>query len=154
MTPARVVVRGVKDLTRKLSAYSAKLLTPALMWEEIKAELAAAEMAWFEAEGEGTWQPLSEEYAGRKAEQFPGKPLLVAEGDLRDWMTNPGMAARITSPDTLQWVNGRSTPAGRWNLAELHRDGTPKMPARNPVVPLDRLVGLAVAAARVQARWT
>lgn len=150
---AGVVVRGVSKLQRKIAAYSAKLIAPAAMWETIKVELEAAETAWFESEGEGTWKPLSPEYAGAKAALFPGKPILVATGDLMDWITNPAKAAKITSPDTMQWVNSYDTPDGRWNLAELHRDGTPKMPARTPIIPTTRLVEIAVAAARVQAVW-
>jgi hypothetical protein len=153
VTPARVVVRGITSLKRKIAAYSASLLSPVQMWETIKVELEAAEMAWFESEGEGTWKPLSPEYAGKKAALFPGQPILVATGDLKDWLTNPAKAAKITSPDTMQWVNSYDTPDGRWNLAELHRDGTPKMPARTPIIPHSRLVEIAVAAARVQAVW-
>lgn len=149
-----VVVKGIPALNRRLSAYAAKLSAPLAMWEGIAQELAAAEMAWFEAEGEGSWQPLSLAYAEQKAKEWPGQPILVASGDLRDWMTNPAKAMRITSPETMQWVNARSTPDGRWNLAELHRDGTDKMPVRDPVIPRDRLHSLSLAAARVFAQWT
>lgn len=154
MTPrAGVVVKGVAKLQRKIQAHAASLAAPAAMWEVITQELAAAEIAWFSSEGEGSWAPLSSSYAGQKAEEFPGQPILVREGDLLEWMSNPTMAAKLVGPDVLQWVNGRSTPDGRWNVAELHREGTGTMPARSPVLPVDRLKEIAYAAARVQAAW-
>lgn len=153
MRRAGVVVKGIPKLQRKIQSYAASLLAPASMWEIISRELAAAETAWFQSEGEGSWAPLSASYAEKKGMEFPGQPLLVREGDLLEWMSNPSMAAKITAPDVLQWVNGRSTPDGRWNIAELHRDGTGRMPARSPVLPLDRLKEIAYAAARVQAAW-
>jgi hypothetical protein len=145
-----VVVKGISKITRKLTAYAAKLSAPEAMWEVIGQELGAAELAWFQSQGDGSWKPLSAEYAASKG---GGLPILVLSGDLRDWMSNPAKAMRITSPLSMQWVNGRETPDGRWNIAELHRDGTAKMPARSPVVPTARIHEIAVAAARVHAAW-
>lgn len=148
-----VLVKGIAPLNRKLESYAAKLAAPVVMFEQIAQELSVAEQAWFAAEGEGSWQPLSLDYAERKAREYPGQPILVATGELRDWLANPAKAMRITSPETMQWVNDRSTPDGRWNLAELHRDGTDAMPARDPVVSRGTLGEIALAAARVQARF-
>lgn len=148
-----VLVKGITSTNRKLESYAAKLAAPVAMFEQIAQELSAAEQAWFTAEGEGSWAPLSLEYAARKAEQFPGQPILVREGELRDWLTNPVKAMRITSPETMQWINDRNTPDGRWNLAELHQEGTDTMPARDPVIPRERLDEIAQAAAEVHARF-
>lgn len=150
---AGVVVTGASKLRAKIASYSASLLAPMEMWAQITRELATAEHIWFEGQGSGSWEPLSAEYAGQKAAEFPGKPILQATGGLLEAMINPALAAKITSPDSLQWVSTYSTPDGRYNLAELHRDGTPKMPSRNPVVSREKLSVIALAAARVQARW-
>lgn len=148
-----VFVKGITSTNRKLESYAAKLAAPVSMFEQIGQELAIAEQAWFAAEGEGSWAPLSLEYATWKAQNFPGQPILVREGELRDWLTNPAKAMRITSPETMQWVNDRNTPDGRWNLAELHQQGMDTMPARDPVIPASRLNEIAFAAAEVHARW-
>jgi hypothetical protein len=148
-----VVVKGISAANRKLESYAAKLAAPTAMFEEIAQELSAAEQDWFSSEGNGTWEPLSLEYAERKAQEWPGQPILVASGELRDWLVNPAKAMRMTSPDSMQWVNDRSTPDGRWNLAELHRDGTDKMPKRDPVVPESRLNEIALAAAKAYVAW-
>lgn len=149
-----VVVKGISSANRKLEAFAAKLEAPLPMFEEIAQGLSAAEQAWFTSEGEGSWQPLSLEYAERKASEWPGQPILVASGELRDWLTNPAKAMRISSPETMQWINDRSTPDGRWNLAELHRDGTDKMPARDPVVSREKLDAIALAAAESFVAWS
>jgi hypothetical protein len=148
-----VLVKGISSANRSLGAYAAKLAAPVAMFEQIAQELSVAEQAWFTAEGEGSWQPLSLQYAARKSREYPGQPILVASGELRDWLVNPAKAMRITSPETMQWVNDRNTPDGRWNLAELHRDGTPTMPARDPVIPAARLNEIALAAAEIHARF-
>lgn len=148
-----VRIKGVAPLKKKLEAYSAKLLAPLDMWEEIARGLSQAEHEWFSSEGEGSWKPLSAEYAAKKSSEHPGKPILQATGELLDWMTNPAMAMQIPAPDIMRWVNSYATPDGRWNIAVLHRDGTEKMPARSPVLPRSRLTELSLAAARVHAQW-
>lgn len=149
-----VVVKGITQANDKLEAFAAKLEAPVPMFEEISRELAAAEQQWFSSEGAGSWEPLSLEYAERKAQEFPGQPILVASGELRDWLTNPAKAMHLETPNVMQWVNDRSTPDGRWNLAELHRDGTDKMPARDPVVPKEQLNAIALAAAESFVAWS
>jgi len=46
----------------------------------------------FATEGEagkaGAWQPLTDAYAKRKAKKYPGKPILVATGELKSFMTD------------------------------------------------------------------
>lgn len=36
----------------------------------------------------GAWQPLTDAYAKRKAKKYPGKPILVATGELKMTMTD------------------------------------------------------------------
>lgn len=149
-----VVVKGISTANRKLEAFAAKLEAPLPMFEEISRELAVAEQAWFTSEGSGSWEPLSLAYAEQKASKFPGQPILVASGELRDWLTNPAKAMKLVGPDVMQWINDRATPDGRWNLAELHRDGTDKMPARDPIVSRGTLESIALAAAENFVAWS
>lgn len=56
----------------------------------------------FETEGEagkaGAWEPLSEKYAKRKERQYPGRPILVAKGDLKRMMTSEAEFQSQISP--------------------------------------------------------
>ena len=75
---------------------------------------------------------LSAEYARWKQRRFPGRPILVLSGRMMDSLTKsraPG-AIRQISRGRLRF--GTSVSVGQWNLYALHRDGTPKMPKRDP----------------------
>lgn len=81
----------------------------------------------------GTWHgmpafaPLSPQYARYKARRYPGAPILVRSGRLRDALASitPDTIADI-QPDRLTF--GASIP-----YAIYHQLGTYKMPARPPL---------------------
>lgn len=80
--------------------------------------------------GGAHWAPLSHEYAGWKSLHFPGKPILVATGALKDSLTGgSGYIEKIGDHDLEL---GTSDPK-----AEHHEYGTHKMPAR-PFMKVDR----------------
>jgi hypothetical protein len=153
VTPNTVAVKGIKELRRKLTTYSVRVADMAPMWAEVAAGVAQAEAEWFASSGGGTWKPLTQEYAERKAAEFPGRPILIATGELQDSLVNPARAMRLEGPAIMRWVATVVTPKGDWNLAALHRDGTPKMDARDPTIPAGRSIEIALAAARVHAAW-
>ncbi len=88
------------------------------------------ERAQFAAEGEGPntggWQPLSEAYAAWKAGHYPGQPILVATGNLREALTSS------SSPNALRTYDAENFDFGTAGLdyASFHQTGTGKMPAR------------------------
>lgn len=81
----------------------------------------------FETEGAWAghrWAPLSPAYAAYKAQRYPGRSILIAEGDLRQAASRP---ERKATPTELV-LTIRDPKIG------YHQTGTARMPAR-PVVP-------------------
>ena len=92
----------------------------------------AAEARQFDAEGSGpargAWADLSEVYAAWKDKKYPGAPLLVATGALREALTaaSSPLGARDYSASTFVFGTV-GVP-----YASFHQSGTGKMPARPP----------------------
>lgn len=87
------------------------------------------------------WPPLSPAYAAWKAVNFPGKGILVAEGDLRQAASLPD---RVSTPTTLELTIPWARLKGQDVRLQWHQEGTPRMPARplifgDPLPPLARL---------------
>lgn len=149
-----VRIKGIKPLNKKLTAHAAKFTDLGPMFLEMITEIGQAEAEWFASSGGGTWAPLSPEYAAAKAAKFPGKPILIATGELQKSIVTPAAAMRITSPYTMDWVSDRMTEGSNpWNLAYLHREGTPTMPSRDPTIPYARAVLIASLAAQNYSAW-
>lgn len=77
------------------------------------------------------WASLSPRYAAHKARVRPGRPILQFDGDLVESMTTPrgGIAEAWDTGFTV----GTDVP-----YARFHQDGTPTMPARPMVGPLQQ----------------
>lgn len=130
--PVKITVSpSVPRTQRNLTLYGAQLANWPLLWGEVSIALCEAEKEWFESEGDGTWKPLNPEYASRKAVLFPGKTILRATDTLYDSLTEPGQAGHLNSPE--QFVFGSDD-----EVADYHYKGTPRMPKRNPIIPISR----------------
>lgn len=70
--------------------------------------------------GGASWAPLSPNYAAYKAQRYPGKGILIAEGDLRRSASNP---TREMRPLSLTLIIDSE-------VAGFHQEGTDSMPAR------------------------
>lgn len=79
------------------------------------------------------WQPLSERYAAWKEVNFPGQPILVRTGALRESMTKRGAEGNITLISGAAAVFGSRIPYGGF-----HDEGTSRMPMRNFSIPSTR----------------
>lgn len=79
----------------------------------------------------GAWAQLSPKYRVWKQQHYPGQPILVREGDLREsvrWSGQIG-AGGIFQAERAFVVAGTAIPYGQY-----HQKGTSKMPAR-PFLP-------------------
>lgn len=86
----------------------------------------------------GAWAGLSPRYAIWKRQHYPGRPLLVREGDLRDsvrWSGNSLGAGGIFDAQPLFVIAGTAIPHGKH-----HQYGTSTMPARPFLPPPDPAV--------------
>lgn len=60
--------------------------------------------AQFETEGAAAgspWEPLSDEYGQWKSEHYPGRPILVAEGDMKAAMLDKLAAVRVSAEQAV-----------------------------------------------------
>jgi len=72
--------------------------------------------------------PLSPRYARWKSRRYPGAPILVRSGRLRDSLTNPNHPDAIATVTPQSLTYGTSVP-----YAAYHQLGTQRMPARPPI---------------------
>lgn len=75
------------------------------------------------------YKPLSPAYAARKRVRLPGKPILVATGELKSSVERGGRVVSATDKGAkVRFVN-------LVEYAIYHQTGTAKMPRRSPVDP-------------------
>lgn len=101
------IIGGIRDLRR--------------FFPDVEKQFEQMQQQWFSSQGRGSWQPLSPSYAMWKNINFPGQPLLVLSGDLRDshfdsHSSSDMLTIKVDAPD--YWI--------------FHQFGTSKMPARPP----------------------
>lgn len=140
----RVEVYGDEGAIHRLGVYADHIEDWYDFWPDVADAFAQREEIWFSREGEG-WAELSKKYAKRKAILYPGKPLLVAEGTLKDSLTDPTQVL-IHRTSNEAWL-GSTDP-----LAKLHAKGNEdtNLPARPTLIPMQRL---AAAIGRVLKEW-
>lgn len=111
------IAEGLADFTKLGEA-----LTP-VVWAHLG--------DWFDSKGDGSWEPLSEEYAAWKAVHYPGAPLMVLTGDLGESMHGNGeFAVMHNGRDGAAW--GTRVP-----YAKAHQHGSKRgLPAR-PLIKLN-----------------
>lgn len=102
------------------------------IWPRVVKDLEDEERRQFDAEGQGpgrgAWAPLSPKYAERKAEQWPGAPILVRTGALREALTSSSAsgARRIMTRDAFDFGTSGI------EYGSFHQVGTSSMPDRPP----------------------
>lgn len=79
----------------------------------------------FKTQGEGDWPELSPMYAARKSSQYPGRPMLIASGEMHQALTNP------SDPDFVFEHNGKQITLGSNDeKAAWHHSGAGDLPER------------------------
>jgi len=110
----------------------------------------------FDAEGKGpaagAWAQLTAGYAAWKEGEYPGQPILVATGALREALTNEDGAHALRDYTNAMYNFGTQG----LDYASLHQTGAGRMPARPPFdfgPEFEReLVGAAAAGVRAAVR--
>lgn len=120
-----LAIDGVEVVDRALARYVARLTDATPAFEDIGRQLADNNTATFAQQGQG-WAPLSARYAAYKVRHFPGRPILVRTGALRDSLTQ-----RPFGIDRVLPQSGTFGSAARYG--RYHQQGTPRMPARPPL---------------------
>jgi len=84
------------------------------------------------------WAPLSEKYAAWKAVHYPGQPMLVRTGALRQSMTTKGAEGNITAISKTSAIFGTSIRYGIYHDSDKPRKGN--LPRRNFSEPSERRI--------------
>lgn len=127
MPTVRIRTTGFDDLDKRLRGFAATMVDLRPFWPVVVPVFIRWMREQFQTEGAWggqKWASLSPDYAAAKAVLYPGRGILIAEGDMRRAASSP---SRTATPSSLTLEI--SDPK-----IEFHQDGTPNMPAR-PVVP-------------------
>lgn len=125
-----ISILGEPQIQRLLDGviYRGQDLRP--VWQLILADFKVLEGQQFATEGGlgRPWPPLSPQYAAWKAKHYPGMPILVRTGRLRESLIGRTRdTIEEMTRDTLRM--GTAVP-----YAIYHQAGTKKMPPRPPIV--------------------
>lgn len=126
MVSLRIEVAGEVQLHRAITRFTAGVSDLSPLWPDVLTEFRSIEAEQFDTRGHGEWAPLSPTYASWKARNYPGRSLLVREGELRDSLTSDKGADVKMAPLELR-IGTRVKHAG------FHQLGTSRMPARKPI---------------------
>lgn len=104
-------------------------------WEGVAEDFWEHERETFDAEGPG-WRPLSPRYKAWKDKRFPGAPILVRTGALRNSLTDGNAPGAIydVRPLELQLGTDLKTKNG-YTLGTIHQTGSLKVRDRPPKRP-------------------
>jgi len=127
-----LTVDGEKQLDRALSRFGEHLGDLSPFFEEVANLLTDIVEAQFSEQGgrTGQWQSLSPQYAKWKARIFPGQPILVATGRMRESLIGrTGDSIREISSNEMRW--GSSVRTGRGApYPVFHQRGGDTLPQR------------------------
>ena len=142
LVPFTLKVNGVKqlDLALGLMGKAVKDLSP--VWPEVDEYLRGAVGGQFGTigrRGGSEWAKLSPKYKIWKDYFYPGRPILVRTGDLKQSLVEFG-GNHIFKAERASMTFGSRIP-----YAGYHQSGTRTMPARPPIQMIQKKDGLAVA---------
>lgn len=128
MLQITVNVAGLKQMGVAIERFAEDIKDFRALWPFVIDELGAITERQFDTRGRGQWAPLSSRYARWKATHYPGRPLLVRTGRLRD---------EVTGQHGKAWIVSRNQITLRPSVRywRYHQTGTHTMPAR-PIVDL------------------
>lgn len=132
------------EATRTLAEWSTNIRNAAPAFNEMADYIAASQKDWFKTKGNGTWAPLSPDYAAWKRKRFPKRGILHGPDrpghrgfQLRDELTK--------RPFGYEKITARSLTLGTdLPYAMAHARGTAIMPKRPPLKPIDTITARAL----------
>ena len=132
-----VAVTGIKQVVSRIDRLTAGLEDMRPLFQELRRDFNMREFSWFGTEGDG-WVPLSPRYAAWKDRLYPGQPIMVLRGDLRDDMLLEGSE----SVDEIH--RDRARFGSRRVYARAQHAGRPEinLPARPLMPPTEEFEGV------------
>lgn len=122
-------VQGVEVLNRAFNRIEEYISDFRSVWPDVATEIYTITAEQFASEGaaglSGKWDPLSPAYEKFKVINFPGQPILQAEGHMVDSLTDPDALDAIYLPEPTMLTIGSKDPKAR-----AHHLGLGNLPAR------------------------
>lgn len=122
-------VAGVEVLNRAFNRVEEYISDFRSVWPDVATEIYQINVEQFEGEGSagasGRWAALSPAYKRFKDIQFPGQPILQAEGHMIASLTDPEALDAIYRPEQTTLTIGSRDPKAR-----AHHLGLGNLPAR------------------------
>lgn len=122
-------VQGVEVLNRAFNRVEQHISDFRSIWPDVATEIYTINVEQFESEGSagasGKWAALSPAYKRFKEIQFPGQPILQAEGHMVASLTDPEASDAIYRPEQTVLTIGSRDPKAR-----AHHLGLGHLPAR------------------------
>ncbi len=134
---ANIETTGGEEIQRVLREAGERQADLTGAWMQIQKQFQEEQAEVFSASGaaggRAAWAALSEPYARWKSRHYPGLPILVLSGRLRDSLTRADApdAIREITPDSL--VIGSTRAVGKWWLGVLHHIGAGHLPKRKAI---------------------
>lgn len=126
-----VEIKGLDQTVKNLASLAKNFKNFSTVFKKIAQDFRKTESSVFRSQGtyEGRqgWQNLSISYSLSKTKNYPGKPVLIATGAMRNSFTKEG-GNHIEHISNDKLIIGSSDPK-----ANYHQNGTSKMPARPPL---------------------
>lgn len=122
-------VEGEAQVDRTLARFAENVGDATPVWNKLADRFASIETRQFDSEGaygSGGWPALSPKYAAWKSRHFPGAPILVRSGALRDSLTSRPFGIEVIRPESM--TIGSGIEYGRY-----HQGGAGNNPQRRPV---------------------
>lgn len=125
---------GDQQLDRTLARFSDRAQDATPAWDRMADSFEQLNRRQFQASGRaasGGWAPLSPAYAAWKSRHYPGRPILVRTGELRESLTRRPFGVEVIRPGSMEI--GTAVP-----YARFHQQGGPGLPRRRPVELTER----------------
>ena len=135
MIEIRITVQGEQRLRQALNRLATSIQDYSPAWKpitQIFRDAMRGQFATGGGRGGKKWAPLSRAYSRWKERVAPGRPILVLTGDLV-------LSLTTQTGDTIQNEQPLSLSLGtKLPYAKYHQNGTRRMPARPPLVILQK----------------
>lgn len=132
MANIRLTISGLKKILSTLQTLKLRVLNLKPAYKQIADNFREVEKVTFANQGgRRKWTPLSPNYAKWKSKKYPGKPIMVLTGDLKNSLINQG-------GDHVEIYTRKSLTIGsKVKYGNVHQFGSRKrkIPRRPPIDP-------------------
>lgn len=122
---------GETQIMAKFNRLAEKISDYSDVFEKLGDDFYEIEKRLFGSQGgsgdKGKWKALSPKYAAWKSKNYPGQPILVQTGELRDSLTQKG-------GQNIRAISRKQAVFGTYDeKAIYHQQGSGKLPKRRPI---------------------